>query len=119
MKQRTSKPLLAHGPWRSIGKPVFSGNEKHLQILKESLRRRSSRFWNQWRQRYPRVVPDLRGLILVGGFLDRFNLTRARLDGAVFRRTDLGRARLERACLKGADLILANLSSAHAAKVNL
>ena len=118
-KPRAAKSLRAHGSPRPNGKAVFAGNEKHLQLLKESLRRGSFRFWNRWRERHPRVVPDLRGVILAGRFLGGFNLARARLDGAFLRRTDLGRAYLERACLKGADLILANLSSAHAAKANL
>ena len=81
-KPRTAKSLRAHGSRRPNGKAVFAGNEKHLQLLKESLRRRSFRFWNRWRERHPRVVPDLRGLILVGRFLGGFNLARAQLDRA-------------------------------------
>lgn len=98
---------------------MFPGNEEHLQILKESLRRRTPHFWNQWRQQHPRVVPDLTGLVLVGGFLRKYNLTRALLDDAVLRRADLAGVHLERASLKGADLISAELSSVHAAKANL
>jgi len=104
---------------RSGAKAVFTGNEEHLQILKESLRRRTPHFWNQWRKRHPRVVPDLRGLVLAGGFLRGFNLTRALLDYAVLRRTDLAGVHLEFASLKGADLISAELSSVHAEKANL
>jgi hypothetical protein len=100
-------------------KTNYAGNEQHLQILKESLRRGSNRFWNQWRKDHPRVVPDLRRVILAGRWLVRYNFDRARFDGAVLRQANLGSAHLERACLKGADLILANLSSVHAAKANL
>ena len=100
-------------------KTNYAGNEQHLQVLKESLRRGSNRFWNQWRKDHPRVVPDLRRVILAGRWLVRYNFDRARFDGADFRQADLGSAHLERACLKGAKLILANLSSVHAAKANL
>lgn len=120
MKQRRSaKSSKARTTRRSSARPAFPGNEEHLQILKESLRRRTPHFWNQWRKLHPRVVPDLRGLWLVGGFLRRFNLARALLDGAVLRRADLAGVHLERASLKDADLISAELSSVHAEKVNL
>jgi hypothetical protein len=117
--RRSTKSSSARGPRRLSGKPVFPGNEEHLQILKESLRRRTPHFWNQWRQKHPRVVPDLRGLILVGGFLRKFNLSRALLDDADLRRADLAGVHLERASLKGAVLISAELSSVHAEKANL
>ncbi|MGH9928939.1 MAG: pentapeptide repeat-containing protein, partial [Pyrinomonadaceae bacterium] len=118
-ERRNTKPSTASSIRRATARPVFSGNEKHLQILKESLRRRTPRFWNQWRLQHPRVVPDLRGLILVGGFLRKYNLTRARLDGAVLIRTDLASAHLERASLTRAQLMSADLSSVHAEKANL
>ena len=120
MKERRSpKTATARGTRRSTNKPVFHGIEKHLQILKESLRRRTPHFWNQWRQGHPRVVPDLRGLVLAGGFLRGFNLRRARLDDANLTRADLAGVHLEGASLKGAKLISAELSSVHAQKVNL
>jgi uncharacterized protein YjbI with pentapeptide repeats len=118
-ERRGAKTLTAPSTRRSTGRPVFRGNEKHLQILKESLRRRTPHFWNQWRERHPRVIPDLRGLVLAGGFLRGFNLRRARLDDSVLRRVDLAGVHLEGASLKGADLISAELSSVHAEKVNL
>jgi len=118
-EQRTVKTSLPRRTRRAVEKPVFPGNEKHLQILKESLRRRSPHFWNQWRERHPRVVPDLKGLVLVGKFLRRFNLTRARLDGAIMERTDLTGVHLERASLKGANFRFADLSSVHAEKANM
>ena len=99
-------------------KTRYSGNEQHLQILKESLRRGSNRFWNRWRKDHPRVVPDLRGVVLAGRWLRRFNLDRARLDGAFLDRADLGAVRLERASLRGAHLDGANLEAAHGREAN-
>lgn len=120
MKERRSpNTSTARSTRRSTGKPVFQGNEKHLQILKESLRRRTPHFWNRWRQRHPKVVPDLRGLVLAGGSLRGFNLRRVRLDDANLSRADLAGVHLEGASLKGAKLISAELSSVHAQKVNL
>jgi len=100
-------------------KTDYAGNEQHLQVLKESVRRGSNRFWNQWRKNHPRVVPDLRGVILAGAWLRAFNFDRARLDGAVLDRADLASVRLERASLRAADLYYANLSSVHGRKANL
>lgn len=120
MKERRSATAsTARGKRRSTGKSVFQGNEKHLQILKESVRRRRPRFWNQWRLQHPRVTPDLRGLILVGGSLVRYNLADARLDNAVLVRTNLALAHLERASLTNAKLMSADLSAVRAEKVNL
>ena len=96
-------------------KRVFAGDEEHLRILKESLRRGSPRFWNRWRKQHPRARPDLRGVVLPGAWLRRYDFTRARLDGAILERTDLAGARLERASLRGANVRYANLSNAHAA----
>lgn len=96
----------------------YDGNEKHLQILKESLRRNSCRFWNQWRKKHPAVVPDLRSVILIGSFLRRYDFDRARLDGAFLDGADMGGARLERASLRGASLDRASLSSVRAWKAN-
>ena len=91
----------------------YAGSEGHLQLLKESLRRGSGRFWNQWRKDHPRVVPDLRGVILAGRWLSRFNFDRTRLDGAVLDRAHLGAARLERASLRNSSLDNANLEAVH------
>jgi uncharacterized protein YjbI with pentapeptide repeats len=100
-------------------RPPFPGNEAHLQILKESIRRHSPRFWNRWREAHPRVVPDLRGLWLAGGFLRGFDLRRARLDRANLERADLAGVHLERASLTGAHARYANLSNVHAEGADL
>jgi uncharacterized protein YjbI with pentapeptide repeats len=93
----------------------YAGDEQHLQLLKHSLARGSARAWNRWRSEHPRVVPDLRGVILPGKWLGRYNLDRARLDRAVLDRAHLGAARLEGASLRGASLDQANLEAVHAA----
>lgn len=104
---------------KSGTKDAFFGNEEHRETLLESVRRRTPKSWNDWRRQHPRVIPDLRGLALVGGSLVRYNLARARLDNAVLIRADLGSAQLERASLKGARLMSASLSAVQAEKVNL
>ena len=97
----------------------FSGSEAHLAILQDALQRRSSRRWNAWRGRAPRVVPDLRGVALPGVSLRGFDLGRARLDEAVLGRADLAGARLEKASLARAYLPLANLTSVRAGGADL
>jgi uncharacterized protein YjbI with pentapeptide repeats len=93
---------------------IYSGDEQHLQLLKESLRRGSARFWNRWRKAHPGVVPDLRRVILAGKWLKKYNFDRARLDGAVLDRAHLAAARLAGASLRGASLDWANLEAVHA-----
>ncbi len=100
-------------------RPPFPGNEAHLQVFKQSLRRRSPRFWNQWRARHPQVVPDLRGLWFAGGFARGFNLRRARLDGGRFERADLAGVHLEGASLRDAHLRHADLTGVRADGTNL
>jgi hypothetical protein len=99
--------------------PAFLGNREHLEALNESLRRRSPRFWNRWRELHPRVVPDLRGVQLAGRTLRGLDLRRARLDKANLRRADLAGVHLEKASLRGTDLELADLSWAHAERADL
>ena len=71
------------------GRLEFAGNKRHLEILDESLRRRSPRFWNRWREQNPRVVPDLKRVNLSGRALRGLNLSRTKLDEALLRRVDL------------------------------
>jgi hypothetical protein len=104
---------------RATAEDVFFGNEEHRETLLEAVRKGTPKSWNDWRRQHPRVIPDLRGLQLVGRSLVRFNLARARLDGAALVRADLGSAHLERASLKEARLMSAGLSAVHAEKVNL
>jgi uncharacterized protein YjbI with pentapeptide repeats len=90
-----------------------------LQILKESLRQRSPRFWNRWRTHNPKVVPDLRGLWFAGGVARGFNLRRARLDGGRFERADLAGVHLEGASLRDAHFWHADLTNVRADGANL
>ena len=76
--------------------------------------RRGVRAWNAWRDDYPSIMPDLRGIApsviecqlepLTGGPI---NLANARLRGAL-----LGRATLSEANLEGADLSEVDLTNA-------
>ncbi len=98
---------------------MFCGNEEHLDVLVEAFRQRSSRLWNRWRESHPRVVPDLRRVVLVGRQFRGIDLRRARLDGAMLSRTELSGAHLERASLTEVDFEFANLSWVHAEKADL
>ena len=114
---RTTLP--GRDPRRYRGKVVFSGNEEHLKILIEAFQRRSVRTWNQWRESHPKVVPDLRKVVLTGRQFRGINLSRARLDGAILNRTELAGAHLERASMTGVDFEFANLSGVHGEKADL
>ena len=83
--------------------------------------RRGARAWNAWRDDYPWIIPDLRGIApsviecqlgpLTGGPI---NLANARLRGAL-----LGRATLSEANLEGADLTDVDLTNARLDRANL
>ena len=83
--------------------------------------RRGARAWNAWRDDYPWIIPDLRGIApsviecqlgpLTGGPI---NLANARLRGAL-----LGRATLSGANLEGADLSDVDLTNARLDRANL
>jgi len=73
--------------------------------------------WNDWRQRNPDVVPDLRGANLVGfdlrdADLSRANLARAHLSAAQGYAANLEGANLTRAKLIGSHLLAARLMGA-------
>ena len=117
------KPRAAKSPppsrtRKTADKPTFPGNEKHLEILKESWRRRSPRFWNQWRQQHPGVVPDLR-LDIRRKISPRVQSRAHSARWGKLERIDLAGVHLERASLKDVNLRYANLSSVHAEKANL
>ncbi|HLG63867.1 MAG TPA: toll/interleukin-1 receptor domain-containing protein [Ktedonosporobacter sp.] len=52
-------------------------NQKHLDILKQGVE-----VWNQWRQKYPEIYPDLIGSNLAGKNLSGINLHGVDLSGA-------------------------------------
>ena len=79
-------------------------NQEHLAILQQGVE-----VWNQWRQKNPKVRPDLSRVNLIGANLRRAILTRADLKGAILTRADLRGAILIRADLRKADLRFASL----------
>jgi len=96
----------------------FHGNEKHLRLLLESVADQSdSTPWNRWRQRHPRVRPDLRGARLTGLDLRFMNLRKVRfiggdLSGSILRMTHLEGADLRRVHMRHTDLSFALLHGA-------
>ena len=77
-------------------------NREHLAKLKKS-----RHAWNKWREKIPRVRPDLDGAELGGTDLSGADLSQADLSDA-----DLSGADLRGVDLSGADLIGANLEQA-------
>jgi uncharacterized protein YjbI with pentapeptide repeats len=87
---------------------------EHLKILKSGVEN-----WNNWRNDFPNILPNLRKAHLYDmnlqnvNFNDtnlrRTNLSNANLTGATFRRADLRRANLSGANLYKADLTSATL----------
>jgi hypothetical protein len=74
-------------------------NPEHLAILKQGIEQ-----WNNWRQEFPNVDPDLSDADL--------RLSTGGYDGADFRRCNLSGAKLTGTSLRGADLSDANLFGA-------
>ena len=70
--------------------------------------------WNEWRQRHPDIVPDLRGANLIG-----FDLRDADLSGARLARAHLSRANGFQARLAGADLSNAKAIDCHLLSADL
>jgi hypothetical protein len=98
-------------------------NEQHLAILGQGVKA-----WNQWRQKTPKVIPDLsgadfnrdlRGTILDGVVLSGNILIKAGLSRADLSRADLSGVDLRRANLSGADLIKTDFSRANLSRANL
>src|SRR5690348_10643120 len=77
-------------------------NQDHLYILKQGIQH-----WNQWRQIYSSIQPDLSKIDLSRADLKRANLSQANLSYS-----NLTAANLEGANLKGANLSLAVLQFA-------
>ena len=104
-------------------------NQEHLKILKQGVET-----WNQWRQEYAYIQPDLNGADLTEANLSGANLKTANLktanlktanlktailNGADLTEADLSRADLKRATLNGADLSRADLSRADLKRATL
>lgn len=73
-------------------------NQEHLDLLKQDIAA-----WNEWREKYPDIQPDLSGA----------NLSETNLEGANLSKAHLERADLFKAQLKGAHLIEACLEEAN------
>lgn len=99
-------------------------NQEHLDLLKQGVE-----VWNQWRQEYPDLEPDLSGAILSradlsgallsGALLNEANLIWADLSGAILNDARLDEAILSGANLNGATLSGATLDEADLRKANL
>jgi uncharacterized protein YjbI with pentapeptide repeats len=93
-------------------------NEEHLAMLK-----RGVEDWNEWRNKYPDIIPDLseedltgQSLIAInfsGANLHKVILFQTKLVSANFNKADLSEAILDEAILVAANLSEANLTKAH------
>jgi hypothetical protein len=89
-------------------------NEEHLKILQVGVDA-----WNDWREKNPEVIPDLRGAILWSANLSGANLSWADLREAGLSEANLRGASLWSANLSGADLSGADLREADLSEANL
>lgn len=99
-------------------------NQEHLGMLKQGVKR-----WNEWRQEYRGVQPDLSaadlsaanlsGANLIGVKLIGADLSGAILSDANLNNANLSRAKLSGTILSGADLVHANLSQANLSQADL
>lgn len=99
-------------------------NQDHLKHLKQGVA-----IWNEWRETYPGIIPDLSGARLMKAWLQGANLSRvdlseahlteANLDGASLHAASLYEARFHGARLHGADLTEASLNGAYLNRVDL
>jgi uncharacterized protein YjbI with pentapeptide repeats len=84
-------------------------SEQHLTLLQQGFK-----VWNLWRQRYPKIVPELRGADLTG-----LKLFKVDLSGADLSEVDFSETSLYQANLSGANLCKANFSTAILQEANL
>ncbi len=83
-------------------------NPQHVALLKRSIWK-----WNQWRKRYPKIVPDFSNANLRRVQCPKVNLNGANLVEANLFKADLRGANLRGANLEKAALIMANLQGAN------
>jgi uncharacterized protein YjbI with pentapeptide repeats len=83
-------------------------NPEHFAILKQGVD-----VWNQWREQNRHLIPNLKGIQLLGANLINANLMWANLFSANLRGVDLRKANLRSANLRGINLPGANLSGAY------
>ena len=87
-------------------------NAEHLSLLQQGVAT-----WNEWRETYSEVLPDLRGAQLSGADLctvnfSKANLARADLQGAILAEANLREAQLPWTLLSDANLQHADLTHA-------
>ncbi len=87
-------------------------NAEHLALLQQGVE-----VWNEWREKCPEVLPDLRGAQLPGADLSTVNLSKANLaqanlQGALLLEANLQEARLPWTILSDANLQHADLTHA-------
>ncbi len=88
--------------------------QQYLEILRQGVD-----VWNQWRQKYPDIQPDLRDVELRDAQLNKIDFHNTRLDRADLYRADLREANLAQADLYKADLWKATLDQANLHKADL
>jgi beta-lactamase regulating signal transducer with metallopeptidase domain len=102
----------------------FRGDPEQLNIIESGVGE-----WNQWRDRNPKVIPDLRGAFLSeanlnsadfhDALLDNINLKEAVLDWANLEGASLKCAILKEATFNGAHMMRADFSNADMKEVTL
>jgi uncharacterized protein YjbI with pentapeptide repeats len=102
----------------------FVGNRAHLRRFIDSLQEPRVESWNAWRKKHPKLRPDLRGLDLTVGDVDKINiggidLGWARLSGARLSGLRSWNVNLTDADLSHANLDLADLSLSYLKRANL
>jgi hypothetical protein len=93
-------------------------NQLHLKILQQGVEE-----WNQWRDDYPDIKPDLSeadlsGMTLMKADFESANLSKTVLHGAMLSRACFRRANLDRTDFSGASLVGADFSLAKLGNTN-
>ena len=89
-------------------------NRQHLDTLRQGIE-----VWNRWRERNPKVFPDLSHADLKDMVLRGANLAGVNLKGADLRKTTLENTNFSGADLRGVNLQQAQLRKADLSKANL
>jgi uncharacterized protein YjbI with pentapeptide repeats len=89
-------------------------NEEHLAILMQGMER-----WNEWRQVYPRIRPDLQKIELTNMNLSGFDLHEVEFSWGNLSGTDLSNSDLSWAIFVRTRLYQTNLSGANLCQCQL
>ncbi|WP_161982617.1 pentapeptide repeat-containing protein [Dictyobacter alpinus] len=79
-------------------------NPEHVRLFFED------KLWDEWRESYPHIVPDLRATDFSGGETSTREFQRVNGSGSTFHYMDLTLANFDEACLVGASLSCAFLA---------